>query len=108
MRHALLLGAWTRTPTRTSRRRWTVSAGCWGAEFAATPTGYARLLGWLQGFGTVGLVGIEGTGSYGAGLARHIAAAGIRAGRGGPLGPSGGSRPAGSFPRWLPMAGPVF
>jgi len=47
-------------------------------EFAATPAGYARLLGWLQGFGTVGLVGIEGTGSYGAGLARHIAATGIR------------------------------
>ena len=47
-------------------------------EFAATPTGYARLLGWLQSFGTVGLVGIEGTGSYGAGLARHIAAARIR------------------------------
>jgi transposase len=47
-------------------------------EFAATPAGYARLLGWLQGFGTVGLVGIEGTGSYGAGLARHICAAGIR------------------------------
>ena len=47
-------------------------------EFAATPAGYARLLGWLQGFGTVCLVGIEGTGSYGAGLARHLAAAGIR------------------------------
>ena len=36
------------------------------------------LLGWLSGFGTVCLVGIEGTGSYGAGLARHIAAAGVR------------------------------
>ena len=47
-------------------------------EFPATPAGYARLLGWLHGFGAVGLVGIEGTGSYGAGLARHIAAAGIR------------------------------
>jgi transposase len=47
-------------------------------EFPATPPGYARLLEWLGGFGTVGLVGIEGTGSYGAGLARHIAAAGIR------------------------------
>ena len=43
-------------------------------EFAATSAGYARLLGWLQGFGTVCLVGIEGTGSYGAGLARHLAA----------------------------------
>ena len=47
-------------------------------EFPATAGGYARLLGWLGGFGTVALVGIEGTGSYGAGLARHITAAGIR------------------------------
>jgi hypothetical protein len=47
-------------------------------EFPATPAGYARLLGWLGGFGTGRLVRIEGTGSYGAGLARHIAAAGIR------------------------------
>jgi len=48
------------------------------AEFPAVPAGYARLLGWLGGFGTVCLVGVEGTGSYGAGLARHLAAAGIR------------------------------
>ena len=47
-------------------------------EFAATPAGYARLLTWLGGFGTVCLVGIEGTGSYGAGLARHVTAAGVR------------------------------
>ena len=37
-------------------------------EFLTTPVGYAGLLGWLGGFGTVCLVGIEGTGSYGAGL----------------------------------------
>jgi transposase len=47
-------------------------------QFPATPAGYAQLLGWLGGFGTVCLVGIEGTGSYGAGLARHVTAAGIR------------------------------
>jgi transposase len=47
-------------------------------EFPATAPGYVRLLDWLGGFGTVCLVGIEGTGSYGAGLARHIAAAGVR------------------------------
>jgi transposase len=47
------------------------------AEFPATPVGYARLLSWLSGFGTVALAGIEGTGSYGAGLARHLATAGI-------------------------------
>jgi transposase len=48
------------------------------SEFPATPIGYAQLLGWLKGFGPVCLVGIEGTGSYGAGLARHVTAAGIR------------------------------
>ena len=47
-------------------------------EFPATTAGYAGLLGWLGGFGTVALVGIEGTGSYGAGLARHMAAAGVQ------------------------------
>jgi transposase len=47
-------------------------------EFPASPAGYARLLDWLRGFGTVCLVGIEGTGSYGAGLTRHMAAAGVR------------------------------
>ena len=48
------------------------------AEFPVTPVGYARLLSWLGGFGAVCLVGIEGTGSYGAGLARHLAAAGVK------------------------------
>ena len=47
-------------------------------EFPATGTGYAQLLDWLGGFGPITLVGVEGTGSYGAGLARHLAAAGIR------------------------------
>src|SRR6266516_4491860 len=47
-------------------------------EFPVTAAGYAGLLGWLGGFGTVCLVGIEDTGSYGAGLARHMSAAGVR------------------------------
>jgi len=47
-------------------------------EFPATAAGYAGLLSWLGGFGTVAMVGVEGAGSYGAGLARHLAAAGIR------------------------------
>ena len=41
-------------------------------QFATTPDGYAELLGWLQRFGTVELAGIEGTGSYGAGLTRFL------------------------------------
>jgi hypothetical protein len=47
-------------------------------EFPATAAGYRGLLGWLRSFGDVALVGIEGTGSYGAGLARHMAGAGVR------------------------------
>jgi len=47
-------------------------------EFPATAAGYAQLLDWLGGFGTVCLAGIEETGSYGAGLARHVTTAGIR------------------------------
>jgi transposase len=45
--------------------------------FPTTPAGYAGLLAWLGGFGTVTLIGIEGTGSYGAGLARHLARSGV-------------------------------
>jgi len=42
-----------------------------------TTRGYERLLRWAEGFGPVGCAGIEGTSSYGAGLARHLRAAGI-------------------------------
>jgi len=47
-------------------------------SFTTTPDGYRQLLSWLGAFGEVDLVGIEGTGSYGAGLSRHLQAAGIR------------------------------
>lgn len=48
------------------------------AEFPATAAGYIRLLHWLGSFGRVHAVGVEGTGAYGAGLARHLHAAGVR------------------------------
>jgi transposase len=46
--------------------------------FPADETGYAGLLAWLRGHGELARVGVEGTGSYGAGLARHLAAVGIQ------------------------------
>ena len=49
-----------------------------GAHVAAALDPVGGLLGWLGGFAAVCLVGIEGTGSYGAGLARYITAAGVR------------------------------
>ncbi len=49
-----------------------------GSEpFATTPAGYKQLLGWLEGFGDVAKIGIEGTGSYGAGLARFLRRRGV-------------------------------
>jgi transposase len=46
-------------------------------EFPTTAAGYQALLAWLRSFGRVVKVGVEGTGSYGAGLARHLSAHGI-------------------------------
>ncbi len=48
------------------------------AQFPATMAGYRRLLAWLQTFGAVTAVGVEGTGSYGAGLARFLRSAQVR------------------------------
>ncbi len=47
------------------------------ASFSATRIGYGRLLRWLRGWGELGCVGVEGTGSYGAGLARFLRAEGV-------------------------------
>jgi transposase len=46
-------------------------------QFAATSPGYGQLLAWLRGFGVVLVVGVEGTGAYGAGLARYLAGQGV-------------------------------
>ena len=43
----------------------------------ATVAGYGELVSWLAGLGGDALVGIEGAGSYGAGLCRHLEAAGV-------------------------------
>ena len=52
--------------------------GLLGAEsFATTAAGYGELTDWLCSFGSVVRVGIEGTGSYGAGRARYLHTAGF-------------------------------
>jgi len=45
--------------------------------FPATASGYRRLERWLERHGTIAKVGVEGTGCYGLGLARALAARGI-------------------------------
>jgi transposase len=46
-------------------------------EFPTTTAGNKALLVWLKGWGTVVKVGVEGTGSYGAPLARYLRRAGV-------------------------------
>jgi transposase len=47
------------------------------ASFAATAAGYRALLTWARGHGPVRTAGVEGTGSYGVALARHLRRAGV-------------------------------
>ncbi|MBE1582211.1 IS110 family transposase [Nonomuraea angiospora] len=47
------------------------------AQFPATSAGYEQLVEWMRSFGRLHAVGVEGTGSYGAALARHLRAGGI-------------------------------
>lgn len=53
------------------RRRGTLSV-------PTNPTGYEKLLDWASGFGPLEHAGVEGTGSFGAGLARFLKAQGIK------------------------------
>src|SRR5512132_4351085 len=72
-------------------------------EFPALPVGYGALVEWLQGHGGVDRVGVEGTGTYGAGLARRLRGAGDAYRRGRPPGSTGAAGP-----RQVGSAGRVF
>ena len=45
--------------------------------FATTRQGYRHMLAWMRSFGDLQRVGVESTGSYGAGLLRFMQQAGI-------------------------------
>lgn len=47
-------------------------------SFPATPPGYVALSDWVASFGFVDAVGVESTGSYGAGLTKVLAQCGVR------------------------------
>ena len=48
------------------------------ASFPTTPAGHRGLEAWLGSFGRIDAVGVEGTGAWGAGIARHLTVAGHR------------------------------
>lgn len=45
--------------------------------FDANTAGYQKLFEWMASFGPICRVGVEGTGSYGAGLAKYLRATGV-------------------------------
>lgn len=57
---------------------WMNGARIADAAFPATREGYAALLAWLGSFGRLYAAGVEGTGSYGAGLARYLRSQDVR------------------------------
>lgn len=49
-----------------------------GSEFfTTTRQGYRQMLAWMASFGTVKRIGVECTGSYGAGLLRYLQSTGV-------------------------------
>ena len=48
------------------------------APFATTRVGYRAMLRWFRSHGELLRVGVEVNGSYGAGIARHLALAGVQ------------------------------
>jgi transposase len=47
-------------------------------SFVVSARGYRELLAWLASFGVIDRVGVESTGSYAAGLTRHLLAEGVQ------------------------------
>jgi transposase len=55
-----------------------MNGGLLGVEsFPTTAAGHQRLSSWMSGFGLIERVGIEGTGAYGSGIARHFTRASV-------------------------------
>jgi transposase len=55
-----------------------MNGGLLGVEsFRTSAEGHRLLSSWMSGFGTIERVGVEGTGAYGAGVARHLSTASV-------------------------------
>jgi transposase len=46
-------------------------------SFATTRQGYRQMLAWMRSFGQLRCIGVEATGTYGAGLLRYMQNAGV-------------------------------
>ena len=73
----VILGVDTHADTHTAAVLSAIGVMVDVIEVPATAAGYRRLLSWARSHGEVARAGVEGTGAYGAGLARHLAEAGV-------------------------------
>lgn len=71
----VVVGVDTHRDTHTAAVIDTTGGSLGHQTFTADVRGYAQLLAWALGHGTVTRIGIEGTGAYGAGLTRHLRSA---------------------------------
>lgn len=72
----LIAGVDTHTDTHTLAILTTYGSVVLTATFTADQRGYSQLIATLQNAGSITVIGVEGTNSYGAGLARALTAAG--------------------------------
>jgi len=73
----VIVGVDTHKDTHTAAVITTLGVLLGHQMFPASRAGYGQLLDWARSFGMVARAGVEGTGSYGAALSRHLRAADI-------------------------------
>jgi transposase len=76
--HEVILGADTHADVHVGSVIDTLGRVQGTTTVPTTPEGHRALERWARGFGVLVAAGVEGTGSYGAGLARHLTQAGVR------------------------------
>jgi transposase len=74
----IVLGVDTHSEVHVAVVLSTLGARLGSTKFPATAAGYRALLAWAGTLGVLRRAGVEGTGSYGAALARHLQAAGVQ------------------------------
>ena len=68
----VIIGVNTHKSTHAAVAIGTLGAHLGGLSIAANSRGYQTLLDWARSFGPIRAFGVEGTGSYGAGLSRCL------------------------------------
>ena len=73
----IIVGVDTHADTHTAVAIDVVGRRLGELEVSTGDAGYRRLLEWANTHGVIDAAGVEGTGSYGAGLSRYLTAAGV-------------------------------